>query len=117
MIIAYQAVLVFIIVTLLNGCASANKLQGIHQGMQQEQVVELLGSPDRLEDKQQIEPNYVYALRQPTSALSKTLCVLLPLPIPTLGIIWASDSCLGERGEYRITFKDKRVVQTRKINH
>ena len=112
---AYQAICFFIVVALLNGCASAKKLQNIHQGMHQDKVIELLGNPDRLEDKRKIEANYVYALRQPTSTLSKTLCVLLPLPIPTLGIIWASDSCLGERDEYRITFKDKRVIQAQII--
>lgn len=99
------------LITLLGGCASVDKLEVIVPGMTQDEVTAELGPPERV-SKNTNQQQYHYTLREAPHWWALTGCVALPAVIPTLGVMWASDGCLGESKQANIVMRDEKVVAT-----
>ncbi|MFA0524583.1 outer membrane protein assembly factor BamE [Vibrio sp. 10N.222.52.C3] len=99
------------LVTLLSGCASVDKLEVIAPGMTQDEVTAVLGNPERVSQNTN-QQQYHYTLREAPHWWALTGCVAFPAVIPTLGVMWASDGCLGEAKPANIMIRDGKVVAT-----
>jgi len=103
-------------VLMLSACSSANKFTSIEEGMTSSEVTEDLGKPEKLRgNKNTPTEQHIYMLRETPNYFVLTGCVLLPMAIPTFGVMWFSDGCLGERGDYQVDFVDEKVVNKQKL--
>ena len=111
-----KSIFLLLLPFVLTGCSTAHKFQAVEIGMSVEQVTEDLGSPEKIsQTAQSDEKQYYYVLREDPYKVALGACVLLPVVIPTLGVMWFSDGCLGEQSDYRIEFKNQRVIKKEKL--
>lgn len=99
------------LITLLSGCASVDKLEVIAPRMTQDEVTAVLGTPEKVSQNAN-QQQYHYTLREAPHWWALTGCVTLPVVIPTLGVMWASDGCLGESKQANIMIRDGKVIAT-----
>jgi len=103
-------------VLILSACSSANKFTAIEKGMTTNEVTQVLGTPKKHRtDKNKQKEQHIYMLRERPNYFALTGCVLVPTVIPTFGVMWFSDGCLGDRADYQIDFVDGKVADKKKL--
>lgn len=111
-----KSIFLWLHILVLMGCSSAHKFEDVEVGMDLAQVTESLGKPEKISVATELhDQQYYYMLRDAPYKTALGVCAVLPIVIPTFAVMWFSDGCLGESGDYRIEFKDNVVSKKEKL--